>query len=63
MSKKSESLYDAVLQKVIELMPDFKPKLAVGDYEKASINSFRTAFNSIELSGCLFHLHKLFGKS
>ena len=35
MSKKSESLYDAVLQKVTELMPNFKPKLAVGDYGKA----------------------------
>ncbi|KAI6646365.1 hypothetical protein LOD99_9236 [Oopsacas minuta] len=55
MSKKSESLYDDVLQKVTEFMPDFKPKLAVGDYERASRNSFRTVFNSIEVSGCLFH--------
>ena len=62
MSKKSESLYDAVLQKVTELMPNFKQKLAVGDYEKASRNSFRKAFDSIEISGCLFHFAKAIWK-
>ncbi|KAI6657091.1 hypothetical protein LOD99_15877 [Oopsacas minuta] len=62
MSKKSESLYDDVLQKVREFMPDFKPKLAVGDYERASRNSFRTAFNSIEVSGCLFHFSRAIWK-
>ena len=61
MSKRSESLH-AVLKNVIELMPDFKLKLSVGDYEKASRNSFRTAFNSIEVSGYLVHFSKAIWK-
>ena len=43
-------------------MPDFEPIFAVGDYEKASRNSFRTACNSIEVSGCLFNFSKAIWK-
>ena len=55
MSKKNELLYEAVLQKIANMIPHFKPKLAIGDFEKASRNSFRTIFSTIEISGCLFH--------
>ena len=62
MSKKSESLYEAVLKKIADMMPDFQPKLAVGDYEKAPRNAFRTIFTSIDISGCLFHYSKAIWK-
>ena len=63
MSKKSESLYEAVLKKIADMMPDFQPKLAVGDYGKAPRNAFRTIFTSIDVSGCLsFIFLRPFGK-
>ena len=55
MSKKAETLYEAVLQKIANMIPHFQPKLAIGDFEKASRNAFRTIFTTIEVSGCLFH--------
>ena len=55
MTNKSELLYEAVLEKILEMIPNFQPKLAIGDFEKASRNAFRNTFSSIEVSGCLFH--------
>lgn len=55
MSKKTEPRYEAVLQKIANMIPHFQPKLAIGDFEKASRNAFRTIFTTIEVSGCLFH--------
>ena len=62
MTNKSESLYEAVLEKILEMIPNFQPKLAIGDFEKASRNAFRNTFSSIEVSGCLFHYTREFGK-
>ena len=62
MSSKNENLYTAVLQKIVEMIPDFQPELAVGDYEKASRNTFRKIFPSITVSGFLFHYSKAIWK-
>ena len=32
MTKKSEPLYEAVLEKILEMIPNFQPKLAIGDF-------------------------------
>ena len=58
MSKKSESLYKAVLKRIADMMPDFQTKLAAGYYEKATRNGYRRVFTSIDVSGCIFHYSK-----
>ena len=55
MSRKTESLYKAVIEKILEIESEFKPDLAVGDYEDASRNAFQAIFPPINVVGCLFH--------
>ena len=62
MSKKSEFLYEEVLRKIVNLIPEFQPQLAVGEYEKAPRNAFRTIYATIEVSGCIFHYTKAIWK-
>ena len=58
MSQKNQLLYDATLRRIVEIVPDFHPELAVGDYERAPRNVFRDMFPQINMSGCLFHYCK-----
>ena len=62
MSSKNETLYTAVLQRIVQMLPDFQPEIAVGDYERAPKNYFRNIFPSITVSGCLFHYSKAIWK-
>ena len=55
MSRKTETLYIAVLRKILEIVPDFKPEFAGGDYEIAPRNAFKCVFPLIDINGCLFH--------
>ena len=58
MSQKCESLYIAILQKIVEIIPNFRPELTIGDYERTPRNAFRAIFTRIVVSGCLFHYSK-----
>ena len=55
MSRKTESLYKAVMEKILEIRPEFKADFAVGDYQDASRNAFQAIIPSISVVGCLFH--------
>ena len=55
MSRKTESLYKAVIEKILEIEPEFTPDFAVGDYEDSTRNAFQTIIPSINIVGCLFH--------
>ena len=55
MSRKTEGLYRAVLEKILEIEPDLKPDDAIGDFEVAPRNAFKAVIPSINIKGCLFH--------
>ena len=42
MTNKSEELYKACINKVVEIIPEFKPDFAVSDFEIASRNAFHS---------------------
>ena len=58
MTNKSETLYIALLLAIRELIPDFNPVFAVGDFEIASRNAFIQSFPCVTLIGCWFHFTK-----
>ena len=58
MTNKSETLYNALLLAIRELIPDFNPVFAVGDFEIASRNAFIQSFPCVTLIGCWFHFTK-----
>ena len=58
MTNKSETLYNALLLVIRELIPDFNPVFAVGDFEIASRNAFIQSFPCVTLIGCWFHFTK-----
>ncbi len=55
---RTEALYVAVLEKLKELQPQFKPTHIMGDYEQASRNAFKTCFPDAEWGGCIFHFSR-----
>jgi hypothetical protein len=55
MSNKTEAAYLALLDKLTELLPQFNPATAMGDYEIASRNALLEVFPEIEQRGCFFH--------
>ena len=54
MTNKSRLLYDAVFLTIKNLVPSFKPKIVVTDFEKALFSSIKFSFGS-DIRGCLFH--------
>ena len=55
MQNKTEDLYTLVVLKIRELIPDFSPKIAVSDFEKAPRNVFTHFFPGMKVFGCWFH--------
>ena len=55
MSRKTENLYRVVLEKILEIEPDFKPDEAIGDFEVAPRNAFKAVIPSINIRGYPFH--------
>jgi len=47
--------YKLVMAKIKELVPQFNPIMAIGDFEKAPIRALREEFNEINCQGCYFH--------
>ena len=55
MQSKTEELYAIVLMKIREIIPEFSPKIAVCDFERAPRNVFSHYFPEINIIGCWFH--------
>ena len=55
MTSKTQELYEAVFGKILEIVPDMNPQLAIADFERASYNAMKTIFPNIRVSGCSFH--------
>ena len=60
LPNKTQHTYQRLINKLLELRPQWKPKSIMMDFEKASINAFGTTFvdatASSTISGCFFHL-------
>lgn len=63
LPNKSNLTYTRVFNKIIELLPDFRPTFASCDFELALINAIASSFVGTRIDGCLFHLSKNFRKS
>ena len=55
MKTKTEDLYAIVLMKIREIIPEFSPKIAVSDFERAPRKVFSNYFPEINIIGCWFH--------
>ena len=55
LTGKSEELYQAVLSKIQEILPQFQPQIGLSDWEHAARNAYKTLFNGIKLQGFCFH--------
>ena len=56
MTRKTAALYEAVLQKVHEMVPEFQPTRIIVDFEEARIAAVWAVFwNDVAVSGCWFH--------
>jgi hypothetical protein len=60
MSSKSEEVYRALFQKLIdfgdECNIDLQPQFIITDFEMAAINAIRAEFQGVQNKGCRFHL-------
>ena len=55
MQNKTEGLYSAIILKLLEHIPEFSPRLAVSDFEKAPRNAFMYFFPQMKMIGYWFH--------
>ena len=55
MNHRNINLYEKVLTKIKFLVPNFRPRYAIGDFEKASKLAFERVFANIKMQGCFFH--------
>ena len=62
MSQKHEYLYIALLQNIVEIIPHFRPKLAIGDYERAPRNAFRAISHILLYLVAFSIIQKLYGQ-
>ena len=58
MTRRLKDHYKAVIQKIRQLVPNFEPRFAIGDFEQASMNAFEETFPGIVIKGCLFHFKR-----
>ncbi|KAK3919892.1 Glycerol-3-phosphate dehydrogenase [NAD(P)+] [Frankliniella fusca] len=59
MQSKSEVCYKVCLEALKVIVPDFKPRTVMYDFESAQCNAWETVYPLATLSGCLFHRSKV----
>ena len=55
LTRKTQVLYTAVLEKVKELMAGFNPTIIMADFEPSLRNALRETFPQCTIKGCWFH--------
>ena len=55
MKEKTREAYEAVLNKIKELVPSFDIEEAIGDFEFAAKQAIESSFPDSNVKGCLFH--------
>ena len=55
MSSKSQDLYIAILEKIANEVPLFRPLASMSDWEPAARNAFKAVYPEIKMYGCWFH--------
>lgn len=55
MTHKTSQLYDAIFSKIKELIPLFRPIIAMVDYEAALRSGIISNFATVSINGCWFH--------
>ena len=55
VSRKTQSLYAAVFEKVNQLVPSFTPLYAMADFEEAPVAAFKSFYVDANVAGCWFH--------
>ena len=58
MTRKTEKLYIAAILAITELIPNFNPIFAIGDFELAPRKALEDIHPSITIIGCWFHFTK-----
>ena len=56
--RKTEKLYSSAILAITELIPNFNPIFAIGDFELAPRKALEDIFPSITIIGCWFHFTK-----
>jgi len=54
MPKRNQAIYEAVLGKLKELVPEFRPTHVMTDFEQASMNAYQSISPGITRKGCYF---------
>ena len=55
LTRKTETLYKAVLQKIKELVPEFNPVMIMADFEASLRDALKDTFPQCVIKGCWFH--------
>ncbi|CAI6361032.1 unnamed protein product [Macrosiphum euphorbiae] len=55
MSRKTECAYSALFNKILTLVPEWKPQTIIIDFERAAIASIKSIFPNTVIRGCWFH--------
>ncbi|XP_034246644.1 uncharacterized protein LOC117648296 [Thrips palmi] len=61
MRRRTRKAYEAALEKIQALVPQFKPQHIFADYESGEQKALANAFPDADCSGCLFHYAKSVG--
>ena len=55
MTSKDQGLYTAVLNRIVNLVPQFQPTISMSDWEAAPRNALKEVYPNINNYGCWFH--------
>lgn len=58
MQSKLQACYQVALQAIHQMLPGFRPRRVMCDFEFAQANAWEIEFPTIEVDGCLFHSSK-----
>ena len=55
MKSKNQDLYKAVLEKIANEVPLFRPLASMSDWEPAARSTYKAVYPEIKMYGCWFH--------